>query len=465
LVARILKVLILSTGLLPLFCAAQIVNGDFQSGGSGWSWSQGSAPADNPSACFTSMQPFSPKNTEDVIQVYWPSSLGRSARVSGYAYKFPAYAQYATYCRQVSQALYVDPGAVLKLDATVGISSLSSINSPALRAVFTVSAVDNLSGTEFLLYKEVGANFYCQPNCTNFSPKTVDISAVWGRSVELRFKTSVYNVPTSGGAFVGDPGVYIDNVRLEQLPIPAWPFKSGSWYNKNRSGHGIHLSRAGNGSFTVIWYTYLADGRPVWYISESKPASNGVWQATLFKSSWNQGTGTNSLLPVGDTKIEMTDKAAMIFSWDLYSINGNNAGFDGAEPFVFLSGGGSYTGLWYEPSYSGWGLSLEYLDNPAGIDTVATAFYYAGSEPVWSQGAVEGTPTGNKLIQLTEYTGIGLCPECIGQQTQMWPWPAGMLSLDLDAQRGWIEAQSHSGFPWNRGSSSQPAEIVRMTGP
>lgn len=25
----------------------------------------------------------------------------------------------------------------------------------------------------------------------------------------------------------------------------------------------------------------------------------------------------------------------------------------------------------------------------------ATAFYYDGTEPVWAQGAVDGTPTGN----------------------------------------------------------------------
>jgi hypothetical protein len=461
--ARPLLVFLLA--LIPLRSSADIVNGDFSSGGLGWTWKQGVAVGDAPSQCYSSMASFSPSLVSDVYQVYAAGGRGRSAKVSGKSSTIPQRETISTYCRELGQQLYVPIGAVLKFQDKLGITDLPQ-GAPALPANFSVSVLDISSGTEFVLRSAVARNHYCGPSadCSKFSLETVDLSPVWGRSVILRFRADVFYRPV-GDSFLRDPEVFVDNVRLEQLPIPAWPFKSGSWYNKNRSGHGIHLSRAGNGSFTVIWYTYLADGRPVWYISESKPAINGVWQATLFKSSWNQGAGTNSLLPVGDAKIEMTDKAAMIFSWDLYSINGNNAGFDGAEPFVFLSGGGSYTGLWYEPSYSGWGLSLEYLDNPAGIDTVATAFYYAGSEPVWSQGAVEGTPTGNKLIQLTEYTGIGLCPECIGQQTQMWPWPAGMLSLDLDAQRGWIDAQSHSGFPWNRGSSSQPAEIVRMTGP
>ena len=110
----------------------------------------------------------------------------------------------------------------------------------------------------------------------------------------------------------------------------------------------------------------------------------------------------------------MNSVSSMYFFWDMYSIGGNNTTFDGAEPLMHLSGGGSYTGLWYEPAYSGWGISLEYKDNPQGIDTVATAFYYDGTEPVWAQGAVDGTPTGNKLIELTQYTGIGLCPECVG---------------------------------------------------
>lgn len=161
----------------------------------------------------------------------------------------------------------------------------------------------------------------------------------------------------------------------------------------------------------------------------------------------------------------MNSVSSMYFFWDMYSIGGNNTTFDGAEPLTHLSGGGSYTGLWYEPAYSGWGISLEYKDNPQGIDTVATAFYYDGTEPVWAQGAVDGTPTGNKLIELTQYTGIGLCPECVGQQAQMFPWPAGILSLSLDGGAGWIDAQSHSGNRWQRGSTAQPAGIVQMTGP
>jgi len=161
----------------------------------------------------------------------------------------------------------------------------------------------------------------------------------------------------------------------------------------------------------------------------------------------------------------MKSASSMNFFWDMYSIGGNSTTFDGAEPLVHLFGGGPYTGLWYEPAFSGWGISLEYQNNPQGIDTVATAFYYDGTEPVWAQGSVEGTPTGNKLFELTQYTGIGLCPECVGQQAQMFPWPAGILSLNLDGGTGWIDAQSHSGNRWQRGSIAQPSGISPLTGP
>jgi hypothetical protein len=444
-------------------CNAQISNGDFSAGANAWDWRQGVASGLDAPACFGAMLHFTPSLVFDIYEAYSTGGRGRSAKVSGSSTNASIG---STYCRQISQHVYIPPGSVLKFDSKVGTGNKPGPFSPVRGVNFSVMANDDLSGHEFPLFKVSGADFYCGLGqvCSNFAAETVDVSPVWGRTVSLKFKADSPYVLV-GGATVGETKVLIDNVRIEQQVVSPSPFKSGSWYNPNRSGHGIHVSRAGNGNFVLIWYTYLADGRPVWYISDTKPAVNGVWQGTLYKSSWNSSTGTNSLLPAGDVKIEMTGQKAMTFYWDLYSINGNNAGFDGAEPFVFLSGGGSYTGLWYEPSYSGWGLSLEYLDNPGGIDTVATAFYYAGSEPVWAQGAVEGTPTGNKIVQLTEYTGIGLCPECVGQETRMFSWPAGMLSLDLDAQRGWIEAQSHSGFPWNRGSSSQPAEIVRMTGP
>lgn len=410
------------------------------------------------------MLPFTPSLTFDVYQAYSTGGRGRSAKVSGSPFN-PSIG--STYCRQISQSVYIPPGSVLKFESKLGLGEKVSEFSPVLSVNFLVTAKDDLSGYEFPLFAASGSDFYCgflTQGCSNFAAQTLDVSPVWGRLVSLRFKADTPYILV-GPTVPRETKVFVDNIRIEQQVVSPSPFKSGSWYNPSRSGHGIHLSRAGNGNFVLIWYTYLADGRPVWYISDTKPAVNGVWQGTLYKSSWNTSTGTNSLLPAGDVKIEMTGQKAMTFYWDLYSVNGNNTGFDGAEPFVYLSGGGSYTGLWYEPSYSGWGLSLEYLDNPAGIDTVATAFYYAGSEPVWAQGAIEGTPTGNKIVQLTEYTGIGLCPECVGQETRMFPWPAGMLSLDLDAQRGWIEAQSHSGATWNRGSAALPSEIVRMTGP
>lgn len=451
---------------LSFCCQAQVANGDFSGGGSGWVWSQGYVPGNNPADCFPTMAGFLPSLTTDVYQVYSTGGRGRSAKVSGKSSTIPQRSIYSTYCRQISQVLQVPANSLLKFDSKLGIAALSYPWSPALSVNFTVSAVDNVSGTEIFFLRKIGNNFYCTPgqDCSAFLAESVDVSALWGRSVTLRFRTDVY-YPVVDGSFLRDPEVFVDNIRFEQIPVAPWPTKSGSWYNPNRSGHGIHLSRAGNGNIMIIWYTYLADGRPVWYISDTVPVVNGVWQSGLYKSTWNAARGTNQITRVGDIKFEMTDQTAMTFYWDLYSINGGRPGFDGAEPFVFLSGGESYTGLWYEPAYSGWGMSIEYKNNSQGIDTVATAFYFDGTEPVWAQGAVEGPPAGNKLIELTSFTGFGLCPECIGQEIHKSPWPAGLMSLSLDTGKGWIEAESQSGSTWKRGSASQPAGIVQMTSP
>lgn len=458
-----LAALLLALHAWPFYAHADIINGNFSSGSASWTWTQATIQGDSAANCAAALAPFTVRLRYDVPTDYYFAGNDPVARVTGDIRQVSG-VDIHTFCRQIEQPVYVPPGSVLKFDRSISAGTLFS-GQHAETVHLEVFGRDQALSSERRVFAADGNDYVCGPlqsNCRVFVPSVADISTFWGKSVLLRVRANQKWVATSPAAVTQ---AFVDNFRFEQIAVSPSPFKSGSWFNPNRSGHGIHLSRAGNGNFVLIWYTYLADGRSVWYISDTKPAVNGVWQGTLYKSNWNSTLGTNSLLPAGDIKIEMTGPKAMTFYWDLYSVNGNNTGFDGAEPFVFLSGGGSYTGLWYEPSYSGWGLSLEYLDNPAGIDTVATAFYYAGSEPVWAQGAIEGTPTGNKIVQLTEYTGIGLCPECVGQETRMFPWPAGMLSLDLDAQRGWIEAQSHSGATWNRGSAALPAEIVRMTGP
>jgi len=327
--------------LSPAVCLSQVQNGDFERGGNDWLWSQAVVSGESPQACFDSMVAFSPRLNYDLFHLYGAEQYGLVAKVSGNS---DTRLGEWVHCRQISQDVYVPPGYVMKFNNKVGLGDLPDQWAGVSTTNLTVSAIDKNSGHEFQLFTKSGAQFHCPGpgSCAAFATDTVNISAVWGRNVSLRFKTYGIRESLSDGKYTVYSTALIDGVTLEKIPVGPLPIKSGSWYNQNRSGHGLHVSRAANGSLVAIWYTYLADGRPVWYISDSLPATNGVWQSPIFKSTWNPATGTNFMQPVGDVKIEMNGSSAMTFSWDLYSINGNNSGYDGAEPFTFLFGGGTY---------------------------------------------------------------------------------------------------------------------------
>jgi hypothetical protein len=61
-----------------------------------------------------------------------------------------------------------------------------------------------------------------------------------------------------------------------------------SYFNPNRSGHGMFLSQVSN-IWALVWYTYLEDGTPVWYYAQANaPTGNdGSWRVPLTRYTWN----------------------------------------------------------------------------------------------------------------------------------------------------------------------------------
>jgi len=55
--------------------------------------------------------------------------------------------------------------------------------------------------------------------------------------------------------------------------------RSGTWWNPQRSGHGIDLHNAGDMLF-LVWYTYDPEGLPHWYLAAA-PWKGGTWSASL----------------------------------------------------------------------------------------------------------------------------------------------------------------------------------------
>lgn len=195
---------------------------------------------------------------------------------------------------------------------------------------------------------------------------------------------------------------------------PAPDFQSGHYYNPSRSGHGAFLDFAGD-QWVMVWYTYMEDGTPTWYLA-SGPAptpevGNAIWQSTLFRVVWdgNQsfayGAGTARVTVLGEDSFQFS-----------YILDGEA----GSEKLVRLGGPGCVqyngngldaTGHWYSPSKPGFGYSAQFEPN----NEVHVAYMYdANGQPRWLYGQKSYNPAVSvvELLQLR-----GFCPLCTAVPT------------------------------------------------
>jgi len=450
------------------FAQTQIVNGNFDQYGAGWTWKEQNAHQWGTlfSTCEQSMQAFSPASG-------WPHFLdfGSQTRVAKAIPQSPSATGNWELCREFSsQAVDVPIAASFQFTYRLG-DVLSAYAEGVVSDVdLDVWAEPEVGPRIFLKrltgrsVKSTGTGGCPAIGCPTFKSITVDASPVWGQRVKLVFSAKTRAHRSSLNTMLIPSSAYVDDVALVNAPVLANPHpKAGSWYNPSRSGHGLNISRAPNGHLVLSWYTYLPDGTPIWYMSDVQPLSGGVWNGTLKKATrdLNSRGLSVTLETIGDVRLDFINNTQAVFYWDLHSVNGNNAGFDGYEYMTHLWGGDSFTGQWYEPAYSGWGFNLDYqqMVNITG----ATVFYYDGSEPTWAQGTTSGAPTNNRVINLKRYTGIGLCPQCTGP-TQLTHSPAGSITLNLNSSTG--AGTGWSSIPdWLRGSSASPVGISRLTRP
>ena len=434
---------------------AQVANGDFSTGPDNWQWKKAQSSIIIFDDCINRLSVFTPtmQNTPAIS-----SQSGRAAEVVS---TIAIGTGTLDVCGEIEQQVFVTPGARLNFHSQTG-TLTTAISSSTV--TLTNEVADVSTGIIRHLFSTTGSSTTQPSFAPQLIPRSVDISEFWGRTVKIKFR-GVSRAILSGRLSTSASPAFIDNVALEAEPTDfRTRLRAGNWHNPSRTGHGIHLSRSSDDKLSITWFTYLPNGRPVWYISSADFMINGIWNSTLYRSTWNPATQTNTLAAIGDVRIQTLSDTRLNFLWDFHS-DGNQAGFDDGEPMSHLWGGESYTGMWYEPALTGWGVSVDHKANSNGIDTIATAFYYEGSEPVWAQGTAEGSPGSGQVFQLNSFTRNGLCPQCFGQAVSVSSWPVGVLELRLDTNKGWIDIQEQSGARWSRGSSSQPAGIFRLTFP
>lgn len=246
-----------------------------------------------------------------------------------------------------------------------------------------------------------------------------------------------------------------------RLPLSANaqapPLRSGNYFNPQRSGHGIFLSRAA-GQQVVDWYTFREDGTPTWYLAQAAaPASNvGTWSADLYRATWNGSSGKPTR--VGVVTLTTTSADHAMFSWHLDGSSGSEAFQLIAAPACVGVGGGSadLSGEWYAPAQSGYGFDALVLP---GQQFEAFYLYDASGSPRWVVGGAGPFAVSSTIPMLQS---SGFCPVCAYQQlaTQS----AGSLNLAYaDGSTGHLSTAITLAAPlagqWN---VDQP--MIRLTG-
>jgi len=246
------------------------------------------------------------------------------------------------------------------------------------------------------------------------------------------------NAPKPGADYCAANSYDLLVSRAEAATNPNAIPHLGLWFDPGRPGTGFDLHRAPNGQYFLLWYTYTqSGGYPIWYLSDSATLVRGVWTAALSKYRWINGAPQATR--VGRVTLEMTGSTHARFKWQL-------SGHSQTDDASFLFGGGNGTGLYFPPSESGWGLSVQ----ANGISTVTYLYLYDGTEPRWVSGSRSGLPNDGQTIQYSRYIGAGLCPWCSGGTARA--ASIGTINLAVRRSSGWITTRLtlRSGQHWNR---------------
>ncbi|MCK7595202.1 S8 family serine peptidase [Pseudomarimonas salicorniae] len=240
-----------------------------------------------------------------------------------------------------------------------------------------------------------------------------------------------YITPSNTGSTVAD-----FNLSVELSGSSASRPRVGAYFNPLRDGAGAFLFEAA-GSWGLLWYTYLEDSTPTWYIASAPPpaAGEGQWRADLFRARWNGSEAP--LTDVGEVVVTLDASESLQFGWNL-------DGASGSERYLFIDGGGcavrngapfDINGFWFNPAQPGYGYSVNAFP---GVETNGAYFFDDRGIARWALGSV--APFGGDTLRFEQRQGS--CPSCtyapplvpgdIGQLVRRYDSEgSGNMSIDL----------------------------------
>jgi hypothetical protein len=239
----------------------------------------------------------------------------------------------------------------------------------------------------------------------------------------------------------------LDGVEIAQGSNPAdagsttLRARAGLWFNPQRSGAGFDVQHAG-ANLILVWYTYDDSGAPTWYLA-SGPRSN-PWRANLGRYAWDPAARRAIGTEVGEVLLNFQDARSARFEWRLGARTGSEP-FE-AQAVALAAPNPDYTGHFYPPAESGWGLSVF---SEANVRVAIVYFYDAANQPRWILGQADN----RALARLPMNNYRGFCPDCAFAPVST--TPGGFIDLEfLDARRARIATDIHAAgepaAPWQR---------------
>jgi subtilisin family serine protease len=234
------------------------------------------------------------------------------------------------------------------------------------------------------------------------------------------------------------------------------PLDAGAYFNPARSGAGAFVYPIG-ADWGFIWYTYLQDGTPTWYLgaAPAPTAQQGVWRVPLERYVWN-GTAAVATT-VGEAVLAFGEPEAFQFGWNLDGQSGSER-YERIDTGPCPAGGLDATGIWFSPERPGFGYSINV---GAGIETYAAYFYDAQGIARWLFGAAMPLGVARPVPLPTQ---VGACPLCSYQA----PATVASGTLQRSYAAGGASGRIGVDFAWPAplsGSWQVELPAVRMTDP
>lgn len=168
---------------------------------------------------------------------------------------------------------------------------------------------------------------------------------------------------------------------------------TGTWWNPTESGWGLLIFDYGN-TLVPVWYTYGADGRAEWYlVSGAEPQPDGSFEGPVVRFtgvpfSQIMGTANDPGNVIGSARLSFREDGRADFGYSIGQIEQTrlierldfgipvNCAFSAAP----LSEASNYTAFWWNPTQSGWGVTLTHY----GDDIFLAWFTYDSQRrPQW----------------------------------------------------------------------------------